>query len=81
MKYDEKKKTFVEPYLPNHEIGIIHFAGKNNDEIRKNKNILSKIECLDSKKIKKKTRINNELYKTYLINIKTNTIKSLTKSN
>jgi hypothetical protein len=60
MKYDEKKKTFVEPYLPNHEIGIIHFAGKHNDEIRNNKNVLSKIECLDGKIIEKKLRFNNE---------------------
>ena len=60
MKYDEKKKTFVEPYLPNHEIGIIHFAGKHNDEIRKNKNVLSKIECLDGKIIEKNLRFNNE---------------------
>ena len=27
MKYD-KERTLVEPYLPNHEIGIVHFAGK-----------------------------------------------------
>ena len=60
MKYDEKKKTFVEPYLPNHEIGIIHFAGKHNDEIRNNKNMLSKIECLNGKIIEKNLRFNNE---------------------
>ena len=34
MKYDTERKTLVEPYLPNHEIGIVHFAGKNNDQIR-----------------------------------------------
>ena len=34
MKYD-RKKNFVEPYLPNHEIGIVHFAGKNNDQDKK----------------------------------------------
>ena len=60
MKYDEDKKTFVEPYLPNHEIGIIHFAGKHNDEIRNNKNMLSKIECLNGKIIEKNLRFNNE---------------------
>ena len=26
MKFDKKVGTFVEPYLPNHEIGIIHLA-------------------------------------------------------
>ena len=25
IKFDKKNNTFVEPYLPNHEIGIIHF--------------------------------------------------------
>ena len=38
LRFDKKQNTFVEPYLPNHEIGIIHLAGKNNDNIRKNKN-------------------------------------------
>ena len=60
MKYDEDRKTFVEPFLPNHEIGIIHFAGKHNNEIRNNKKTLSKIECLDGKIIEKKLRFNNE---------------------
>jgi lipopolysaccharide biosynthesis glycosyltransferase len=59
MKYDQKNKTLVEPYLPNHEIGIVHFAGKQNDKIRNNKNFLSKIECLDGKIIEKKLRFNN----------------------
>ena len=56
MKYDKVKKTFVEPYLPNHEIGIIHFAGKNNDQIRNDKNFISKIETLDGDVIEKKLR-------------------------
>jgi len=56
MKYDKVKKTFVEPYLPNHEIGIIHFAGKNNDQIRNDKNFISKIETLDGDMIEKKLR-------------------------
>ena len=59
MKYDQNRETLVEPYLPNHEIGIVHFAGKNNDNIRKNKNFLSKIECLDGKIIEKKLRFHN----------------------
>tara|TARA_Y100000590_G_scaffold254721_1_gene286045 strand:- start:216 stop:1115 length:900 start_codon:yes stop_codon:yes gene_type:complete len=56
LKYDKKNNTFVEPYLPNHEIGIIHFAGKNNDEIRNNKNFKSKIKTLDGDIIEKSLR-------------------------
>jgi hypothetical protein len=49
----------VEPYLPNHEIGIVHFAGKNNDQIRNDKNFISKIETIDGKIIDRKLRFNN----------------------
>ena len=56
IKFDKINNTFVEPYLPNHEIGIIHFAGKNNDQIRNNKNFLSKIETLDGDIIDKNLR-------------------------
>ena len=56
MKFDKNKNTLVEPYLPNHEIGIVHFAGKNNDQIRNDKNFISKIETLDGDVIKKKLR-------------------------
>src|SRR6056300_353358 len=40
IKFDTEKKKLVEPYLPNHEIGIVHFAGKNNDQIRNNKEFI-----------------------------------------
>ena len=56
MKFDKNKNTLVEPYLPNHEIGIVHFAGKNNDQIRNDKNFISKIETLDGDLIEKKLR-------------------------
>ena len=56
IKFDKKNNTFVEPYLPNHEIGIIHFAGKNNDQIRNNKYFVSKIETLDGDIIDKNLR-------------------------
>ena len=56
MKFDKDKDTFVEPYLPNHEIGIVHFAGKNNDQIRNDKNFISKIKTLDGDVIEKKLR-------------------------
>ena len=54
-----KKNTFVEPYLPNHEIGIIHLAGKNNDNIRNDKNYISKIKTLDGDIIEKSLRFEN----------------------
>ncbi len=59
IKFDKKNNTFVEPYLPNHEIGIIHFAGKNNDQIRNNKNFVSKIKTLDGDTIDKNLRFRN----------------------
>ena len=37
----------------------MHFAGKNNDQIRKDKNFISKIETLDGEVIDKKLRFNN----------------------
>ena len=56
LKFDKKRNTLVEPYLPNHEIGIVHFAGKVNDQIRNNKNFISKIETVDGEIINKKLR-------------------------
>jgi lipopolysaccharide biosynthesis glycosyltransferase len=58
LKFDEKRNTLVEPYLPNHEIGIVHFAGKNNDQIRNNKEFISKIKTIEDKVIDKKLRFN-----------------------
>ena len=59
LRFDKKNNTFVEPYLPNHEIGIIHFAGKNNDQIRNNKNFISKIKTLEGDTIDKSLRFGN----------------------
>ena len=59
MKFDKKVGSFVEPYLPNHEIGIVHLAGKNNDNIRYDKNHLSKIKTLDGDIIEKSLRFEN----------------------
>ena len=59
MKFDKKAGSFVEPYLPNHEIGIVHLAGKNNDNIRNDKNHLSKIKTLDGDIIEKSLRYEN----------------------
>jgi hypothetical protein len=56
FKFDKKKNTLVEPYLPNHKIGIVHLAGKHNDKIRNNKDYISKVETLDGDIIDKKFR-------------------------
>ncbi len=55
-KFDNKGNKFVEPYIPNHPIALIHLAGL--DDIRKDKNILSDIETLDGLQIKKSLRYN-----------------------
>ena len=56
LKFDTQKNTFVEPFLPNHEIGVVHLAGKHNDYIRKNKNITLEIKTLDDNLISKSVR-------------------------
>ena len=58
MKFDTKRNTFVEPYLPNHKIGIVHLAGKHNNNIRVNKNNLIEVRTLEGKIIKKSARFN-----------------------
>ena len=56
IKFDESKKTYVEPYLPHHKIGIIHLAGKKYDEYRFNKNKLLDVMSLNNNLIKKNIR-------------------------
>jgi len=61
-KYNEDKNTFVEPYLPNYEIGILHLAAgiwKNGEDMRINKDIQIQIETLGNKKINKSLRYIN----------------------
>ena len=61
-KYDENNSTFVEPYLPNYKIGIIHLAAgiwKNGKDMRVDKSIEIEIETLNNKKISKSLRFNN----------------------
>ena len=55
-KFDSVKNQFVEPYIPNHPIGLVHLAGL--DDIRQDKNILSNVETLDGLQIKKSLRYN-----------------------
>ena len=55
-KFDNKKNQFVEPYIPNNPIALVHLAGL--DDIRQDKNILSDIETIDGLHIKKSLRFN-----------------------
>ena len=58
-KYDEEKKTFVEPYLPNYKIGIMHLAAglwKDGVDMRIDKSIEVELETLDNKKTNKSLR-------------------------
>ena len=54
--FDNKKGQFVEPYIPNHPIALIHLAGL--DDIRENNNVLSDVKTLDGLQIKKSLRYN-----------------------
>ena len=61
-KYDEQAQTFVEPYLPNYKIGIIHLAAgiwSNGKDMRLDKNIQIEIRTLSNKKILKSLRYKN----------------------
>jgi len=60
-KYDERQKVFVEPYLPNYRIGIIHLAAgiwQDGKDMRVDKSVKIEIETLDKKKIFKSLRYN-----------------------
>ena len=61
-KFDEQKKIFVEPYLPNYKIGIMHLAAgiwRDGKDMRVNKDIKIEIRTLDNKKILKSLRFIN----------------------
>ena len=61
-KFDENNNTFVEPYLPNYKIGIMHLAAgiwKNNKDMRLNKEIKIDIKTLKGKILNKSLRFNN----------------------
>ncbi len=61
-KYDEPNNTFVEPYLPNYKIGIMHLAAgiwKDGKDMRVDKSLLIEIDTLSDKKILKSLRYNN----------------------
>ena len=61
-KYDETNNLFVEPYLPNYKIGIMHLAAgiwQNGKDMRVDKNIKIEIETLSNNKIQKSLRYTN----------------------
>ena len=53
-KFCESREVFVEPYVPHHNIALIHLAGLDND--RQNRGILHEIITLSGNKIKKSLR-------------------------
>ena len=58
-KFDEQKQTFVEPYLPNYKIGIIHLAAgiwQNDKDMRLDKSVKIDIKTLENKSIAKSLR-------------------------
>ena len=58
-KFDEIKSTFVEPYLPNYEIGIMHLAAgiwDGDKDMRLNKEIKIEIQSVQKKILSKSLR-------------------------
>ena len=58
-KYDNHNNTFVEPYLPNNKIGIMHLAAgiwRDNKDMRIDKSITIEIKTLDNNIINKSLR-------------------------
>ena len=61
-KFDEEKQTFVEPYLPNYKIGIMHLAAglwEDNKDMRLDKSVEIEIKTLENKTISKSLRFLN----------------------
>jgi hypothetical protein len=58
-KFDEIENTFVEPYLPNHKIGIMHLAAgiwDGDKDMRLNKNVKTKIQSIQKNVLSKSLR-------------------------
>ena len=58
-KFDESKNTFVEPYLPNYEIGIMHLAAgiwEGKKDMRLDKEVKIKIQSVQKKLLSKSLR-------------------------
>ena len=61
-KFDIEKNTFVEPNLPNYEIGIMHLAAGiwiGDKDMRLNKELKIEIEGTNGEKLLKSLRYNN----------------------
>ena len=61
-KFDENKNKFVEPYLPNTSIGIMHLAAgiwRNGKDMRIDKSIKIDIQTLNKSKLSKSLRYSN----------------------
>jgi len=58
-KFDEKNNKFVEPYLPNHQIGIMHLAAgiwDGDKDMRLDKEVKIKIRSIQEKVLSKSLR-------------------------
>ena len=61
-RYDEQKQYFVEPFLPNTKIGIMHLAAglwKDGKDMRINKSVEIDVKTLSKKTISKSLRFKN----------------------
>ena len=61
-RYDEQKQSFVEPFLPNTKIGIMHLAAglwKDGKDMRIDKSVAIDIKTLSKKTISKSLRFKN----------------------
>ena len=61
-RYDEQKQSFVEPFLPNTKIGIMHLAAglwKDGKDMRIDKSVEIDIKTLSKKTISKSLRFKN----------------------
>jgi hypothetical protein len=58
-KFDEEQNTFVEPYLPNYKIGIMHLAAgiwDGDKDMRLNKEVKIEIQSIQKKIVSKSLR-------------------------
>jgi hypothetical protein len=58
-KYDEEQNTFVEPYLPNYKIGIMHLAAgiwDGDKDMRLDKDVKVQIESIQKRLLSKSLR-------------------------
>jgi len=52
-RFSQEKNKFVEPYIPNHNIGVMHLAGLDDDRKKK---ITHKIKTTDDQILDKSLR-------------------------